>query len=663
MKRLPKPITILLFVLCFILLMSLSILDFLSNNAGAPEEETEPVVNKVEEIDNQKYEKSIESAIKLSENQYFYSDTIKVELSTEKPSQIYYTLDGSTPTASSTKYSKPISLKSANVAKCYPLSAIAIYEDGTRSECLHHTYLISSKITNRFNTLVFCITVEPQFLWDYDTGIFTPGRIQDEYLAANPDAKIDWSTPGNYSMRGKKSERAMYFEVFSPDGTCVISQNAGMRTYGGASRTQTQKSVKLFARKSYDENNKNFKYSFFPDLINVEGDIEDKFDKLVVRNCGNDLGFAFIRDELNQRLGKLAGFPDTEAVTPCCMYINGKYYGFYWLHENYCNKYFKTHYGDYTGEFYIVEGTEVEKVGDEETEEAEQKAIDDYNTIYEKYSQADLLDEKTYQELCSVIDIENYLSYYAINLYIDNTDWPHNNYKAYRYYASDDVYTEGTAFDGKWRYLLHDMDYSMGLYDSGYMHSDFATLASGEQTKECNAPLFCSLLQRKDCCTNFIKRMLSLANGTYAYSNLNPVLTAMDAERINEIAYSYKYGLWADWIDSSNTKRNLETIRDFVMNRPKYMIYCLEDYYDASEYELSVTIPSGVSVDIDYYHATSNFTGKYLTEYPVTISAVVPTGMTFDHWEVNGEVISDQTFDITEENIEKDKCNITLVMK
>ena len=166
----------------------------------------------------------------------------------------------------------------------------------------------------------------------------------------------------------------VYIEAFEPDGTPVFAQYGGVRVYGGYSRNSTVKSLKIFSRKSYDEEHKNFKIDAFqtPKLYDVEdgkSSVITKYDKLVLRNGGNDFQFAFIRDELSQSLCKRAGFETYEAVVPAVVYLDGSYYAFDWLHENYCDKYFKERFGEGEGEFIILEGTDQEKDDDEELQD------------------------------------------------------------------------------------------------------------------------------------------------------------------------------------------------------------------------------------------------------------------------------------------------------
>lgn len=60
-----------------------------------------------------------------------------------------------------------------------------------------------------------------------------------------------------------------------------------------------------------------------------------------------------------------------------------------------------------------------------------QKNATEFNAVYEKFSDANLIDENEYAKLNDIIDVKEYLEYIAIESYFYNTDWPHNNFGVY----------------------------------------------------------------------------------------------------------------------------------------------------------------------------------------------------------------------------------------
>ena len=427
---------------------------------------------------------------------------------------------------------------------------------------------------------------EKEDSYDYMEGVYTvyiKGDNSD--LFGSPDGIFYGE---NYALRGRDSEKEVTVTIMDPDGRTIIRQTCGIRIYGGASRESYLKSVKLYAREEYDEENKQFSYDFFG-TKKQDGSNEtiDSYKRLVIRNCGNDFQFAWIRDELVQRLAARAGYLYTEAVAPVVMYINSEYRGLYWLHESYCDYYFKSKFGKdgRDGEFVVLEGSETRK-NVEDDEGLERDAANEFNLAYEYLSSLDMTVERNYSELCDFMDVENYLEYYAINVYVNNRDWPWNNYKCFRYYAqTDEEYAESGVYDGRWRFLLHDTDFSLGLYDQRETQASYDSLArlmdsSNTEGDFANySPLFTKLMERDDCRQYFIDYTLELMNGAFSEENMLSMLQVMNDGRaeamerfISYIESLRRQGASGMWAGSEHQEDQLDKIKKFIAQRAEYSL-------------------------------------------------------------------------------------------
>ena len=153
-------------------------------------------------------------------------------------------------------------------------------------------------------------------------------------------------------------------------------QRAGMKVFGGwGSRGYPQKSLALFARRSYGDGK--FDYRLFPD----EG--VDAFESFILRNSGNDnqgthqtpprppitaFGptlsygsyfvngtFTLLRDALMQQLLRDTDL-DTQAYRPAVVYLNGEYWGIYNLREKMSEDYVLAHHHRAPGSVDLIEG-------------------------------------------------------------------------------------------------------------------------------------------------------------------------------------------------------------------------------------------------------------------------------------------------------------------
>ncbi len=497
----------------------------------------------------------------------FYNEDVNLKIVYPEGTNVYYTLDGTEPDNTDTKYEETLVFKTrgGDFPDAYTLRACMIDSTGKKSDVAARSYLVGRNLDERFSTLVFFISGDPAELTDAPDGI-----LYGE----------------NAMNRGREYERKVYIEAFEADGTLVFEQYGGVRAYGGYSRTHAIKSMKLFARKSYDEDNKNFKISDFntPKLYEVEegkSKVITKYDKLVLRNGGNDFQFAYIRDELSQALCRVAGFDTYEATLPAVVYLNGSYFSLHWLHENYCDKYFKEKFGDADGEFIILEGGDQKKDDDEEI----QNYVDEYNSKYNEFIKSDLTDDAVYNRLCEYIDINSYLDFFAWNIALNNWDWPNNNFKCYRYVPADGTSAGTGVFDGKWRYLPHDMDYTYGIYDQAKAKENYNTLkVVMDENNERYSPLFVKLMERADCRKYFRDKTYEYLNGAQSEKTIKEEYEKLHAIRKQELAHYYDFlevlkrrGNWDIWTQAENYAGNEKQIYTFAEKRAGYVIRYMDE--------------------------------------------------------------------------------------
>lgn len=557
-----------------------------------------------------------DSAFVISHKSGFYRHSLRISITPSRNAIIYYTTDGSEPSSissSSVLYEHPIALKAALKEKSYPLRFRLYFDDGTSSKVYSYSYILGYFISSRYDAYVVNISGDPDGLYGDEYGIFT-----------------------NYTLTGEDSERPVHFEIFDSGGNLLAGQDCGLRIFGNFSRGKAQKSFQLFARKSYDTYGK-FHLSLFPGTHReTDGTIPDRSNRLVFRNSGNDFGKAFLRDALFQHLAADYGFPLATPYVPAAVYINGEYTGFYWVKEPFSAGQMEELYGTADGYFERVTLQEFYREAGEEGEE-ESPAIEDYQSVYDTYAQADLTDDDIFQELCGRIDLENYLAYYALEIYIANKDWPYNNVRAYRYFANDGKYVEDTVFDGRYRYLFYDTDYGFGLTDDvpGYAceEDNIAVLLNNDQS-----PLFCELMARPDCREKFTNYVCDLMNSSFSYESVYQAVQELSRSRDPELG-RFIEDLLSDTVTMDAVNAETASILAFAGNRPAYMhTFLQKDYALFYPYSLHTVCPENGRISVNSIEDAGNgFSGIYYADNSLTLKASVNEGHRFAYWVINGK--------------------------
>ncbi len=408
----------------------------------------------------------------LSHSGGVYTEAVTLTAKAPEGTTLRYTSDGSIPTARSRKF--PASLTVAKTEGKADCIRVAAFEGSTMvGQVASHTYVRAKSGTSALYTVMISV----------DAGDL------DEMCDA-PYEKI---------------ERPAHVEIVTPKGQTVISQDAGLRLFGGSSRTLAQKSFKLIARKDGYFGDAvyvgagTFRYPLFDGRRVLAGEnageVLDRYDSFILRNGGNDSLLATACDPMDAALlrdGVINNFAAFYAPNVAvslsqfaAVYVNGKYYGLLDMRENQNEDYVKRVWGVDDADVVVVKSElDTSRHCDEhesggacrfcnvwfyyETDEdsaakAELAAWEDLcRRAAEGVHASDSRYNALFTEISEKIDLQNLLEYYALNLYFCNTDWPHNNVKVWRYTGAP---VEGVEItDGKWRFMTRDMDMAAARY-------------------------------------------------------------------------------------------------------------------------------------------------------------------------------------------------------
>ncbi len=612
----------------------------------------------------------------ISHESGMYSGSFDLSFFTFRKSKIYYTDNGQTPRPGEEgtyEYTETLRLECEEETATYSFQVCCVYDDGSQSEVYRRDYILDPAGQERFTTdYVVSIAGDEKQLFSDEEGIFVRGNQFYEYMEAHPDTNfLTEVVPANYC---EDIEVPVHAAIFLGDGTQIIDQNCGIKIYGNITRQHNQKSFRLYARYDYDEVNE-FSYPFFDDICSYDGkEPINKFQRLSFHNSGNDNDHGYIRSALMGELARQSGYEDTLGAESVTVYINGKYMGVYWLQNTYDDRYFEERYGDYEGEVAVAEGTLGTMDVSFAESEAELIAAEDYNAFCEWLSGADVNNEDDWQKICNTIDVENFAHYFALEYYTGNLDWPQNNVKVYRYIPMErEAYREGTIYDGRYRYLLFDTDYSMGLVVFGFYGYDASTktLWDFKHANE-HTIVFSKLSEREEFRDLFVGKVMFLMNEIFVRQNVSDQMYALNVTRHIELRYMIeetdilKGSIWEAWGvgcgGMAQTEQEWNEILSYVELRPQCVISELSnDLYAGAAFNLKIFTEHSGSILINGMDAGESYEGLWMDNVPLEVSCAVMPGIVVKGYTVNGVFVEGKTLRLEAEDYAQYGTDLTIV--
>jgi len=549
---------------------------------------TEPTPSSTVDVTNE----VLQETLSFSQKSGYYKEGFELNITCANNYDILYTITtsesatgtykgGGIPTfstnldAKTIKYEQPINILSTKVAgldtvKVTVVRAAAFDGDKMVGTVQTNTYIVNTannlSFVNRYTMPVISLVTDEVGLYNYETGIFVDGKVYADFKLKkiSESAYGQGWVPRNFNQTGREWERAVHVDFFNTDGNIVISQEAGLRVSGVWSRMSKMKSLRIVARKDYDPQNGLFKFEVFPGLKSYVGDnaIINKFDSLVLRNSGGDFLQTMFCDVLQHKLAESYGV-DGQQSSPAVVYLNGKYYGLMNIREDVTEEYVASHYGIPKEDITIIatKGAPYYKykyVLDAGKAGEDQKLITDFKNII-KYDMANMDNYNQYAD--QKINIDGYVKYLAFEIYVNNGDWPHNNVAVWRYTGNVDNNAIGK--DGKWRFVLKDLDWGFVKYNEDSIKSNVG-LNGGYSTNPSMKDVLESLMKNTTFKTKFSNELKSLANNYMQPSKVLPVITAMKNQRLPEMKLFYsQYGG-----DYNALEGKIELFREFASQRP-----------------------------------------------------------------------------------------------
>lgn len=471
-----------------------------------------------------------------------------------------------------------------NVDKGQIIRAVCVDADGNFSDVVTKSYFIGKKAAYYQDMKVISIVTDPANVFDDNTGIYVVGQKYYDWrntMGFN-SAYEAWDTrnPTNYNQSGIEWERPADVQVFE-GGELAFESSVGIRIAGNATRSNQQKSIRLYARSDYGKSKMD--YAFFEGLTDINGNPIEEFDKVTIRNHGNDVSDAQMRDDIVQALAVNMDI-SRQAAADCILFIDGEFWGYYSLKERLEDDYVQSHYG------IDKENVTTIKVGEIEGDAAVGAS---YMDFYDWAMSADMSNAANYQKVCDTIDMQSFMDYITLETYVCNWDWCNefgtNNWQMWR---TNEI-VEGNEYgDGKWRYMLFDTEYSSGLYNDSKTSFAFDAIDNMNRDQDWKniGALFFKLMENETFRTEFAENYRWHVENTFDYeTKVKPLINDYAAARKDATCITWKrfQGSWGDKL-ASNYDSSVQVVRTFYQNRGRYAL----QYLDAL-LGVDISVPEG----------------------------------------------------------------------
>ena len=501
----------------------------------------------------------------------FYEETFALQLyHINQQYHIRYTTNGNRPTAQSPLYADSLWLDETkysesniytiqispddlvfvpdSVKHCIVIRAAVFDEnDSCVSHVMTQSYFIKALGCDTHGLPAVSICADSLDLFDYESGIFVPGAYFD---TLDPD----WS--GNYYQSGMEWERPMNIEFYELDNT-GINQQAGIRTHGGNGRRFQQKCVKIYAREEYGK--KRFKHKFFETIpIN-------NFKHLVLKPFAASWNQSGVNDHICNQIASQLNL-ESLASRPVVLYLNGEYWGIYYIHERPDERYLEDHYGVDIDHVNIMANW---------VDVADHGTAANFIDLFRWVEEADLTTPDDYAYFESHVDIDNFIDYQIFEMFIENCDWPANNMRCWQ------------EDNGPWRWIFYDGDacllwMTFYAFDNAVYDGDSIWPSSASSTL-----FFRKLLENEDFQSRFISRFQELLNTSFSDEVTSPIFEEIKLRIEPEVPLqSERFGFpesMEEWAS------DMDKVEYFLRARPNCVLDPLND--------LLIGIPENQSVE------------------------------------------------------------------
>jgi len=532
----------------------------------------------------------------------FYATAQQLTLSCDPGDSIYYTTNYEEPTRKSKLYVSPIALSATSAIRA------KVFKKGKlSSDVFTNTYFINQRETH---LPMVSVVTNQAYLFDAKIGIYTNGDGTNGKMGNGASSPMNWNADW---------DRPVNYEFYDTTHTSRLNQELDIKILGGWTKANPLKSIAIMPKKKFGNNK--LKYEVF---AAIKPGI--KYHDIQMRNSGNDFYYSMMRDAFMQSIVQKRLNLDYEAYEPAVIFINGLYYGIENLRERTNESFVYSNYGINEDDVYEIEATNINI--DTQNDIATDTAFSVFSSFLKNN---DLVSSATYQQVCKMMDVDNFASYNICEIFFGNTDWPYNNCKIWR-----------KKDNGPWRWFLTDTDFGFNLWDGGLYNHNTLTFALGENQSgiiggysiqpEWSTVVLTNLMKNEQFKRKFIDKFAINLSTTFATARIDHIMDSLALKISNEIIYhKNKYG------SSRTLATDVVNMKTFSANRANNMLNFVSSRFLNSAAIVNIGLSSNLNSATytlnEELIQDPNLTLRYFQGRDFSLKANPVPGYKFKQWE------------------------------
>ncbi|MDQ3193329.1 MAG: CotH kinase family protein [Bacteroidota bacterium] len=546
----------------------------------------------------------------------FYEGSQILSLSTSSSTgQVRYTVSGKFTDENDKLYTIPIVLDSTTVITARVFSTV----NKLPGRPVKNTFFIDEY---ELDLPVISISLDPKDLWDWNEGMYVMG----------PGAATKF--PHHGANFWQDWEKTAHIEYFNKDKKQEFSQGVGLKIRGGHSRAYPQRSFTVKVRGKYGKKEINYP------LITEKPHITS-YQNFVLRNGGQDYRFVRYRDAFAHRVVKNTHI-DIMSYEPVLVFLNGAYWGHYGLRDRQDEDYIENNHGFPADQVDLLNHTPHGRL------HATKGSLEYFYKMYDFITKSNPDDPEFYTNSSKLLDLENFTDYFLTEIHYGNDDWiDHttscNNIKLWRPQLEA----------GRWRYMMYDLDKGLGGRNRLPSYNNLSMVHKPDG-RNVHSDIFESLLKNQQFRIYFINRYADLINTVFQPDNMRKIAYQMRDELDSSIKrhftiWSGSYGKWLEEIEMmlDFNEQRLPLVRKHIQG--EFSLIKQVDVIlnvipsDAGMIKISTIIPDSLP-----------WRGVYFDGAPVTLTAIANPGFTFEFWQANDNIFSNNFNESINLNISSD---------